>query len=157
MSILRDYSKLAETAVKNGMDPERAAKLSVDAEAPIHYWLKGEERRRALADRLSAREELERAAGPKAAPTALEGIGNQYVVFGYMSVDRAVRRVGSFRNIDIAKPEVEANYGGRGMNLIHIGIAKVQHPQKIWFYKPAAGYVAVPSALVWDIITLLGV
>lgn len=83
--------------------------------------------------------------------------GNQFVVFGYKLVDRTVIRVGSFKDPNIAKMEAVDNYGSKGLQLHHVGIAKVQHPQKIWFYKAGGTFVQVPSALTLDIITLLGV
>jgi hypothetical protein len=87
----------------------------------------------------------------------LDGIGNQYVVFGYKSVEKTVIRLGSFKDPNIAKQEAIANYGDIGMRLHHVGIAKVQHPQKIWFYKLGSGFIPVPNALTLDILTLVGV
>jgi len=83
-------------------------------------------------------------------------IGNQYVVFGYRSFERTVNHLGSYPTTADAKLVVLENSDGKGKNLQHIGIAKVQHPQQIWFYKKGV-FIPVNRSLVLDIITLLGI
>ena len=82
--------------------------------------------------------------------TLLEGIGNQYVTFGYNSVNHKVVRLGSFKSLNSAKGSVRLS------NYHHKGIAKVQHPQKIWFHV-GGEFVPVDESLNLEVITLLGV
>ena len=53
-----NWSKVAEKAVRKGMNPEEAGRLSVEAESIIYSWLKGNERTKALKERGFARREL---------------------------------------------------------------------------------------------------
>ena len=74
-----------------------------------------------------------------------------YVVFGYNSVDNQVQRLGGFKTLARAQAEVlQAHFN-------HRGIAKVTHPQKIWFYKHSGSFACVDDELRLEILTLLGV
>ena len=74
-----------------------------------------------------------------------------YVAFGFNSVKRDIVHLGGFDTLDEAKTAVKsATYH-------HAGIAKVTHPQGIWFYKYPSKFTAVDKGLIFDIITLLGV
>ena len=73
-----------------------------------------------------------------------------YVVFGYNSVNHKVERLASYPNVDYAKLKA------RAVTYHHKGVAKVTHPQTIWFLK-GSRFVAVDPELTLEIITLLGV
>ena len=74
-----------------------------------------------------------------------------YVVFGYNSVDNQVQRLGGFETLARAQAEVlQARFN-------HKGVAKVTHPQKIWFNKNNGSFVLLDDELRLEILTLLGV
>lgn len=53
-----NWSRLAEKAVRKGMDPDEAARLSVEADSIIYSWLKGAEKAEAIDKRNKARDIL---------------------------------------------------------------------------------------------------
>ena len=73
-----------------------------------------------------------------------------YVVFGYNYHDRGVVREGSY------KSRAEAKLHTQNSKFRFNGIAKVTHPQKIWFLTSGV-LVPVNVELTADILALLGV
>ncbi len=85
----------------------------------------------------------------------IEGIGNHFVAFGYKSIPPTVIHLGASETLEEAKRvAVSSHHGGKAFG--HVGVAKVTHPQQIWFLVKG-NFKPVDQDLVWDIITLLGV
>jgi hypothetical protein len=79
----------------------------------------------------------------------LKGSG-PYVAFGYNSIRNNAVRIGGFKTLTSAKDKAKFSF------FTHKGVAKVTHPQEIWFYQ-GGKFIHLNEGLVWDIITLLGV
>lgn len=73
-----------------------------------------------------------------------------YVAFGFNSINHKVTRLGGYRAYE------EARESAKTSNFHLWGVAKVTHPQTIWFLK-GGEFVTVDPELTLEIITLLGV
>lgn len=74
----------------------------------------------------------------------------QYVAFGFNAIKHKVVRIGGHETLWQAARQARAG------EFTHKGVAKVRHPQSVWFLR-GARLIKIDKELTLDIITLLGV